>query len=96
MAAITRISTLRCCSDPTGAEFPLLEQAQQLDLHVERQIADLVEEGGAAVGQFDQPFFVACAPVNAPRTWPNSSLSISGPTSEPQSIGTKSPTGLAS
>ncbi|MCY1448177.1 hypothetical protein D9M71_648310 [compost metagenome] len=30
--------------------FPLLQHPQQLDLHRERQVADLVEEQGAAVG----------------------------------------------
>ena len=32
----------------------LLQQAEQLDLHFERQVADLVEESGAAVGQLNE------------------------------------------
>ena len=40
------------------AELALLEQAQQLHLHFQRQVADFVEEGGAAVGQLDQALFV--------------------------------------
>src|ERR1017187_2538211 len=34
-----------------------------------------------------KPSFGLVAPVNAPRTWPNSSLSISVGTSDPQSTG---------
>ena len=34
-------------------ELALLEHAQQLDLHLERQLADLVEEQRAAVGQLE-------------------------------------------
>ena len=81
-----------------GAERPqflLLQHAEQLDLHFERQFADFIEESRAAVGQFDQPAFGVDAPVNAPRTWPNSSLSIIVPTSDPQSIGTNCPRGAA-
>ena len=36
------------------AELLLLQDAQELGLKVERQLADLVKEGGAAVGHFDQ------------------------------------------
>src|SRR5580700_7090202 len=35
-------------------ELALLQQTQQLHLHIQRQIADLVEEGRATVRQFDQ------------------------------------------
>ncbi len=34
-------------------ELALLQHAQQLHLHVERQVADLVEKQGAAVGQLE-------------------------------------------
>ena len=34
-------------------ELALLQHAQQLDLHVERQVADLVEKQRAAVGQLE-------------------------------------------
>ena len=52
-----------------------LEHAQQLGLDRQRQLADLVEEQRAAVRRLEQPAFAATAPVNAPRSWPNSSLS---------------------
>ena len=39
-------------ADP--AELALLEHAQQLGLEVERQLAELVEEHGAAVGQLER------------------------------------------
>jgi hypothetical protein len=41
-----------------GADFPLLDQPQRLDLHFERQVADFVEKGSAAVRRFDQPLLV--------------------------------------
>ena len=36
-------------------ELALLQHAQQLDLHLQRQVADLVEEQRAAVGQLEAP-----------------------------------------
>ena len=36
-----------------------LDGAQQLDLQAERQVADLVEEDGAAAGALEEPFLVA-------------------------------------
>jgi hypothetical protein len=48
-----------------GAEFVLLDQAQQLHLHVERQIADLIEESRAAVGQFHQSAFALDGPAES-------------------------------
>src|SRR5687767_8708886 len=41
-----------------GTEFPFLDQAQQLDLHLDRKIADFVEENSPAVGGFHQAFLV--------------------------------------
>ena len=38
---------------PTRSKDPLLQHAQQLDLELERHVADLVEEDGAAVGQLE-------------------------------------------
>ena len=43
---------------PDRAEFALLHQPQQFDLHFQREIANLIEKCGTAVGQFDQPFFI--------------------------------------
>src|SRR5262249_37714832 len=40
------------------AKFLLLQQAKQLDLQFQRQIADLVEERRAAIGQFDQSLLI--------------------------------------
>ena len=53
-----RMSTLRHCSAPTGAEFGFLDQAQQLHLHFERQVADFIEKGRTAIGQLHQTLFV--------------------------------------
>ena len=64
-----------CCRQ--AARTPLLKHAQQLGLHLERDIADLVEEERAAVGELEAAHFCAIAPVNAPFSWPNSSLSSS-------------------
>src|SRR5439155_6507253 len=36
-------------------ELPRLERAQQLRLELERELADFVDEEGAAVGLFEQP-----------------------------------------
>src|SRR5438093_5266090 len=43
---------------PYRAEFAFLNQAEQLHLHFQGQVADLVEEGRAAVGQFDQALLI--------------------------------------
>ena len=40
------------------AEAALLQDAQQLDLHERRHLADLVEEDRALLGDFDQPLLV--------------------------------------
>src|SRR6202007_1259583 len=40
-------------------EGALLEEAQQLDLQCRGDLADLVEEDGAAVGRLEQPFALA-------------------------------------
>jgi hypothetical protein len=41
-----------------STELLFLDEAEQLDLHFERQIADLVKESSAAIGQFHQAFLV--------------------------------------
>ena len=53
------------------------EHAQQLDLDVCRQVTDLVEEDGRAIGELNRPICRASAPVKAPFSRPNSSLSRS-------------------
>ena len=61
------------------AHLALLERAQELRLHVERQLADLVEEERAAARLRRRgPCASAFASVKAPRAWPKSSLSRSG------------------
>ena len=66
---------------PFGAErldLALLQHAQQLGLQRRAHRADLVEEERAAVGQRELALaWCRSAPVNAPRTWPNSSDSSS-------------------
>jgi hypothetical protein len=68
-----------------------LDHPQQLDLHVQRQIGDLIEEQGAAFRRLMSPFLSLTAPVKLPRLWPNSSLSMSSVGMAPQLTGTKGP-----
>ena len=49
VAAITRTLTLMVLGLPEPLELARLQHAQQLRLHIERQLADLVEEEGRAV-----------------------------------------------
>jgi hypothetical protein len=52
-----------------GANRPdtlLLDRAQQLDLHVERQVGHFIEKQGAAVRRLEQPLFVADGAGNTP------------------------------
>ena len=53
MAAMMRTSTLTGWASPSGCTSLLLDEAQQLGLEVEPDVADLVEEQGAAVGAAD-------------------------------------------
>ena len=53
MAATTRTSTWIGCRAAEALEALLLQDAQQLDLRGARQVADLVEEERAAVGQLE-------------------------------------------
>ena len=50
---------------------------EQLGLQSGVQLADLVQEDGAAVGELEAAGLRWWAPVKAPRSWPNSSLSSS-------------------
>ncbi len=59
-----------------GLELALLQHAQELGLQVDGQLADLVEEDGAAVRQREAPVALPVAPVNAPLSWPKNSLSM--------------------
>ncbi len=70
-----------------GRHFVLLDGPQQFHLHGERHVADFVQEDGAAVGQLEQALPRCSAPVNAPRTCPNSSLSITPALSAARHVG---------
>ncbi len=59
MAAITRTSTARVRSSPTRSKLALLQHAQQLALQFQRDLADLVEEQRAAVGELEAADAVA-------------------------------------
>ena len=53
VADTTRTSTLIGCLAADALELLLLQRAQQLDLHRGRDVADLVEEQRAAVGELE-------------------------------------------
>ena len=55
----------------------LLEKPEQLCLQPGNHLPDLVQEDRPAVGCLEQPALLAVRAVKAPRSWPNSSLSIS-------------------
>ena len=76
VAATTRTSTLMVSVAADAPDLALLQHAQELHLHLRADLADLVEEERAARwpprrGRAS----AALAPVNAPRSWPKSSLS---------------------
>ena len=76
VAATMRTSTWRVRVPPTRSNSRCLEDAEELGLQAGGDLADFVEEEGAAVGGFEAcPFFCATAPVNEPFSWPKSSLS---------------------
>jgi hypothetical protein len=66
-----------------AVELAVRQHAQQARLQVERHVADLVEEQGAAVGLLEAAARMVCAPVKAPRSWPKSSLPA-GPSGSPR------------
>ena len=65
VAATTRTSILIVRSPPTRLMVRCLEHAQQLGLEREVELADLVEEDGAAVGLLEAAVLRSTAPVNA-------------------------------
>ena len=78
MAATKRTSIARGVTPPTRSTSRVLETRSSFACSGERQLADLVEEDGAAAARSRAGrAWPACAPVNAPRSWPNSSLSSS-------------------
>jgi hypothetical protein len=58
-------------------EAALLQKTQQFPLDIEGQVAQLVEEERAPSASSTLPGTRRSAPVNAPRSWPKSSLSTS-------------------
>ena len=66
---------VRGAADPL--ECLLFQKPQQLGLQQRHHLADFVEKDRAAVRRFNQAPFWRSAPVNAPRSCPNSSLSSS-------------------
>jgi hypothetical protein len=72
-------------------DLSLLQDAEQLDLERSRQVADLVEEEGAAVGRLEPADLVLEAPVKAPFSYPKSSASTRLSTRAPQLTATKGP-----
>jgi hypothetical protein len=73
-------------------DFTVLESAQQAHLHVRAHFADFIEEKRAAVRLFkQQPLRREIAPVNAPFSWPKSSLSSRLSGIAPQLIATNGP-----
>ena len=73
-----------------GADLLFLQGAEEAALEVEGELADFVEEDGAAFGGRRAGRVLArVVPGMAPLTWPKSSLSIRAGTSEPQSTGMK-------
>src|SRR6187402_2793045 len=62
---------------PEPLVLALLEQPKQLGLHLERELADLVQENRAVLGLLEAAMRRAAAPVKAPFSCPNSSLSKS-------------------
>ena len=70
-------------------ELAVLQHAQNLALRVHAHGADFVEEEGAAVGNFEQPFLRAeTALVKAPLTCPNSVDSSRSGGVDPELTGT--------
>src|SRR5262249_37951448 len=75
-------------------KFFLLEHPWQFRLQVERQLADFVEKRVPPLAASISPVLLCAAPVKAPLTWRNSSLSTRGPTGAGQSMVMKGPWGL--
>ena len=61
VAATRRTATCRAAGAPSGW-IPFLERAEQLGLYLEAQLADLVEEQRAAVGELERAFLVGHGP----------------------------------
>ena len=62
---------------PTRSNSRSCSTRRSLHLHRRRDLADLVEEQGPAIGQLEAPLLAAHGAVNDPFSWPKSSLSSS-------------------
>ena len=69
---------------PNRHNLLVLDRAQQLGLRRQRHVPNLIQKERSSIGKLKQPGLVPSAPVNAPRTWPNSSLSNSVSTTAEQ------------
>ena len=63
------------CRAAHALEALLFEKPQELRLKPRRHLADFVEEHRPAIRRLEQALLLQPASVNAPRSWPNSSLS---------------------
>src|ERR1700676_3670525 len=91
VAAITRTLALIERVPPSRREFAFLEHPQKLCLRREAHLAHFVQEQHTARGELNLPGLACCAPVNAPRSYPNSSDSSSGSGSAAQLMATNGP-----
>ena len=74
-----RTSTGAVLAAPDRRHPPSCRTRSSFAWVMQAHVADLVEEQGAACADSNLPLRSASAPVNAPFTWPNISLSISSP-----------------
>ena len=87
----TRTSTLIVSSPPTRSNSRSCSTRSSLTCIAGRHVADLVEEERAPSASSKRPSLRLIAPVNAPFSWPNSSLSSSVSVSAPQLTLTNGP-----
>jgi hypothetical protein len=59
------------------AHAAFLQRAQQLHLHRQRQVRDLIEQQRAAIGGLEEPAALGVGPSKGALTWPKNSASIS-------------------
>ena len=76
---------------PDRQHLAVFQGPQQFHLHRPGDVGHFVEKNRAAVGLFQQSLARPSAPVNAPRTWPNNSLSASDGLSEATLTATNGP-----
>ena len=77
VAATRRTSTLNVLVPPSRSNSCSSSTRSSFDCRSERNLADLVQKQGPLVRQLEPADLLAIAPVNAPFSWPKSSLSSS-------------------